>query len=225
MTRGRAATPEPFDLGAVAGSDELFEALSARRPVDLNTGPAGSGDPAVALLTALVADIDAGAPPLPTPRRGGCGLPSARRRGVRAFVTLGVAALVLTSAGSAAAGRGNDLGPLGTPHGPGGLRVAERSTVNGQKQVPVPGTPLTGRRVPAASHAGDRHQSTAPRPDADAERAPAAERPGHRNHRPSRSRSSPPADIRHEPPTSAAPSSPPADITPAPGMENLPLLR
>jgi hypothetical protein len=227
LTRGRAATPEPFDLGAVAGSDELFEALSARRLADLNTGPAGSGDPAAALLAALVADVDAGAPPLPTPKRGACGLPGSRRRGVRAFVTLGVAALVLTSAGAAAAGGGNDIGSSGTPHGPGGLRVAERSNANVHKQIPVLDTPLTARRVPAAPHAphaADRHPSTVPSPEADVERAPADEPPGHRKHRPSRSRSHAPAGVRHGPPASSAPSSPPADITPTPVAEKLPLL-
>ena len=81
MTRGRAATPDPFDLSAVNSSDELFDALSARRLGE----HAESDDPVAALLTALVSDVDAGAPPLPAPARVTCGRQAARRRGPRAL--------------------------------------------------------------------------------------------------------------------------------------------
>lgn len=131
MTRGRAATPDPFDLSAVNRSDELFDALSTRR----FSGHADSDDPAAALLAALVADVDADAPPLPArlPWAG----PSARRRGTRAFVSFGVAALVLTSAGAAAAGGGNGTGALGGTHGQARPKSTERSNENAERQDPV----------------------------------------------------------------------------------------
>jgi hypothetical protein len=100
LTRGRAATPDPFDLSAVSRSDELFDALSARRRTD----PAG--DPAVRLLAALAADVDAGAPPLPAPARVARVVQGTRHRGANAIVTFGVVVVVLTSAGVAAAGGG-----------------------------------------------------------------------------------------------------------------------
>jgi hypothetical protein len=226
LTRGRAATPEPFDLGAVAGSDELFEALSSRRLADLDTGGpgrsgnAGPGDPAAALLAALVTDVDNGAPPLPAPARATCGLPGARRRSVRAFVTLGVAALVLTSAGAAAAGGGHGPGVLRTPHGSMRLRIAERSNVNAHRQVA--GAPLADRHASATHHPGDRHPGTTSSPQT----APDARADEPRNdhaHRPSHSHTHTPAG-NHGKPGSHGPSTPPDDITPSPVAESLALL-
>jgi hypothetical protein len=126
LTRGRAATPDPFDIGAVNRSGEMFDALAARRLAE--TGD----DPAARLLAALVADVDVGAPPLPTPARLGCGKSGSRRRVVRTVVTLGVTAAVLTTAGAAAAGGGGgDRGGDGarTPHS----KLTERT--NGSLQV------------------------------------------------------------------------------------------
>lgn len=138
MTRGRAATTDPFDLGAVNRSDELFEALSSRRPCD--------DDPAVHLLAALAADVDAGAPPLPprvTCTSGG------RRRSVAAVLTFGVAVTILTSAGAAVA-VGGDSG--GHSAGRGRPAVSERSNSNvhreaasGEGQSAAPGDPSTAR--------------------------------------------------------------------------------
>lgn len=155
MIRGRAATPEPFDIGAVAGSDELFEALATRRLADLNTGYAESDDPAASLLAALVADVDVGAPALPArPHVLSCGT-SSRRRGVRTFVTLGVAALVLTSAGAAAAGGGHAPDAMRTVRGPTGIEHAQRSNENAQQQSPI--TPPVDHR-PVERHPGRLHR-------------------------------------------------------------------
>lgn len=150
MTRGRAATSDPFDLSAIRRSDELFDALSSRRSADLSAGCAES-DPAVRLLAVLAADVDAGAPPLPTSARVACVMPGARRRGVRAFVTFGVAAIVLTSAGAAAAGSG---GATGLTTGTDSVRfsVSERSNHSIRRQEPA-APPRGGRRsgTPQAS--------------------------------------------------------------------------
>lgn len=164
MTRGRAATPEPFDLGAVAGSDELFEVLSTRRPADLSTGRIGD-DPAAALLAALVADVDAGAPPLPAPTRVTYGVPSARRRGVRVVVTFGVAALVLTSAGAAAAGGGNGLGGARTTHGPVRIAGAQRSNANVERHVPAVQPRSTVDRPTRRQGGTDRDMSVQSKPE------------------------------------------------------------
>ncbi|GAB2817815.1 hypothetical protein GCM10027176_23000 [Actinoallomurus bryophytorum] len=158
MTRGRTATPDPFDLSAVSSSDELFDALSERRFAGLSAGR--TDDPAASLLAALAADVDLGAPPLPTPSRVTCGVQGSCRRGVRAFVTFGVAALVLTSAGAAAAG-GNDVGAMGTDHGSVQPKDSERSNENVQHHDPVSGSIFTGGRSPSP-HAGDRHRSLPP---------------------------------------------------------------
>jgi hypothetical protein len=165
LTRGRTATPDPFDLSAVSSSDELFDALSERRFADLSAGRAD--DPAASLLAALAADVDLGAPPLPAPSRVTCGVQGSCRRGVRAFVTLGVAALVLTSAGAAAAG-GNDVGAMGTNHGSVQPRDSERSNENVQHHDPVSGSIFTGDR-PSPRHAGDRHRDATPPPSAEPE--------------------------------------------------------
>jgi hypothetical protein len=167
LTRGRAAATDPFDLSAVRRSDDLFDALATRRLVD--PGSAEPDDPAAGLLAALVADVDGGAPPLPAaPARVPCGATSGGscRRGVRAIVTFGVAAVVLTSAGAAAAG-GNSGRSMDSNHGSEWLRVAERSNENVRHQEP-PGELLV-RRKPAG-HADDGHRGVAlydvERPDA-----------------------------------------------------------
>lgn len=130
MTRGRAATPDPFDLGAVSRSDEVFDALSRRNTTDL----AGlADDPAVRLLAALTADVDAGAPPIHASARVACATPGSRRRGVVAVATFGAAVIMLASAGAAAAG-GNDGGA--NANGPARHSVSERSNANLQQRTP-----------------------------------------------------------------------------------------
>lgn len=141
MTRGRAATPDPIDIGAVSRSGELFDALAARRLPD------PGDDPAVRVLAALVADVDVGAPPLPTPARVSCAKTGSRRRVVRAVVTLGVTAAVLTTAGAAAAGGGGDDGGRKGVAGARAPRVTSEHT-NGSLQVPVPER-SAGRRSPS----------------------------------------------------------------------------
>jgi hypothetical protein len=192
LTRGRAATPDPFDLSAVNRSDELFDALSTRR------FSGDCDDPAATLLAALVADVDVDAPPLPA--RAPCPGPSARRRGTRAFVTFGVAALVLTSAGAAAAGGDNGVGAMGGIRGPARPTNAERSNENAQQRDPV--TFLTGRRAPVR-RTGARRSSLAPPEDTtardnDLKSAP-DEQWSHRPRRPARTYPHSPTDLPHSP--------------------------
>jgi hypothetical protein len=178
LTRGRAAIPDPFDLRAVSRSDELFEALSSRRPADLSAVRAEADDPAVGLLAALAADVDAGAPPLPTPVRVPCGMPASRRRGVRAFVTFGVAAVVLASAGAAAAGAGGESSG-GTKSGSVRLRASERSNEGLKRQNPAPARPA-GQRPPQDPRFGQGIRSAALPPADHRTRRPgsAEQRPG-----------------------------------------------
>ncbi|GAA4482980.1 hypothetical protein GCM10023191_003870 [Actinoallomurus oryzae] len=195
MTRGRATTPDPFDISAVSSSDELFDALSTRRLADVRRS--SSDDPAAALLAALVADVDAGAPPLPAPpSRVPCGLQGQYRRGVRVFVTFGVAAMVLTSAGAAAAGGGKDLGAMGGTHGSAGVNGAERSNENAQRHDPVAdtNTMLTGRRMPTRRPPDKRPRAVPP--EDSAPRAADDPRPPwtHWGHRPSRGTTRSPVD-------------------------------
>lgn len=159
MTRGRAATPDPFDIGAVNRSGELFDALAARRLAE------PGDDPAVRLLAALTADVDVGAPPLPAPARMACGKSGSRRRVVRTVVTLGVTAAVLTTAGAAAAGGGGggggDRGADGAraPH----VNFSERT--RGSLQVSSPerfiGRSLTPP-VPRKRRGGEDHRTRKP---------------------------------------------------------------
>jgi hypothetical protein len=211
LTHGRAATPEPFDLGAVAGSDELFEALSTRRLADLGTGGADAEDPAAALLAALVADVDAGAPPLPAPTRMTCGMPSARRGGVRVVVAFGVAALVLTSAGAAAAG-GGGADAMRTTHGPARTRGTERSNANAQWEAPAVQTRVTIRRGGTRRTGGARDLPAQPRSDAS---RPQENRPLER-HAPRQVRSGPQTETGRPTPTPAPPTWGQADPTPTP---------
>ncbi|MDN3357171.1 hypothetical protein [Actinomadura sp. DC4] len=195
MTRGRAATPDPFDLSAVNSSDELFDALSARRLGD------HADDPAAALLTALVTDVDSGAPPLvAAPARVGCGRQSNRRRGTRAVVTFGVAALVMTSAGAAAAGGSDGTGAMGMAHPPTRPRGTERSNENLQHQDPITGT--VGRR-PAVRRPAEKHRTT-PTSDASPRAAEAETKPAPEGQQPWAHRGHwtyphVPADLHHSP--------------------------
>jgi hypothetical protein len=170
LTRGRAATTDPFDISAVSRSDELFDALAARRLADLGTDGAGPDDPAAGLLAALVADVDQDAPPFPAPARVPCG-GGPCRRGVRAVVTFGVAAVVLTSAGAAAAGNNGAVRAMDTPHGPGGMRTTERSNENIRHQQPAVGLLYAVHRSP---HPQDR---SAPAPSSAGERPAAGHTP------------------------------------------------
>jgi hypothetical protein len=180
LTRGRAATPDPFDISAVNSSDELVDALSSRRLAEAGH----PDDPAVALLAALVADVDAGAPPMASPSPFTRGVPATYRRGVRAFVTFGVAALVLTSGGAAAAGGGDGVDAMGSARGTARPQSSERSNENVQQHDPVTGTAVIARR-PASPGAVQRRRSTPVVEDA--VRAPGDQQEwGHRGHRPSR---------------------------------------
>ncbi len=128
MTRGRAATPDPFDLSAVSGSDELFDTLSTRRPWEFDD------DPAAHLLAALAADVDVGAPPLP-PRVTCTG--GTRRRSAAAILTFSVAVTILTSAGAAVAvGVGVGVGGDSGGHRAERARpsISERSNMNAQRE-------------------------------------------------------------------------------------------
>ncbi|HZE34325.1 MAG TPA: hypothetical protein VE198_23180 [Actinoallomurus sp.] len=174
MTRGRTAISDPFDLSAVTSSDEVFDALSERRFTDLSAGR--TDDPATSLLAALVADVDLEAPPLPAPARVACGVQGSYRRGVRAFVTFGVAAVVLTSAGAAAAG-GNDVGAMGTNHGSVQPKDSERSNENVQHRDPPGGSIFTGDR-PSSRHSGDRRRAASPPPPSESESTSGSEPAG-----------------------------------------------
>jgi len=206
LTRGRAATPDPFDLSAVNSSDELFDALSARRGGE----HAETDDPVAALLTALVSDEDAGAPPLPAPARVTCGRQAARRRGTRAVVTLGVAALVLTSAGAAAAGGGDGLGvgAMGTARVPAGPTGPERSNENLQRHDPPAEGPATERR-PSARRTGDRRRDTpegvGSRAEDDATPVPEKQSWEHRPHWPGRAAPHSPGEVSHSPDPRSSP--------------------
>jgi hypothetical protein len=223
LTRGRAATPDPFDLTAVSSSDELFDALSSRRLADLNID---AGDPAAALLAALVADVDVDAPPLPAPARVACGIQNSCRRGVRAFVTFGVAAVVLTSAGAAAAGGPGDNSALGGAQGSNRSSGTERSNENVQHQDSITGTTFGGGR-PSVRHLGDRHRNVSPA--SEEEQVPAAEDElddapdgwpqwKHRKYRQDRGRKHSSSDIHHRPGTHVSPGEP----TPTPTASTSP---
>ena len=178
MTRGRTAVPDPFDLSAVNSSDEMVDALSERRFADLSAGR--TDDPAASLLAALVADVDLGAPPLPSPARVTCGVQTSCRRGVRVFVTFGVAAMVLTSAGAAAAG-GNDVGAMGTSHGSVQPKGSERSNENVQHRDPPVASIVTGDR-PSPRRPGDRRRRVftppPPPPESESRSGPGSEPAG-----------------------------------------------
>jgi hypothetical protein len=174
LTRGRTASPDPFDLSALSSSDEMFDALSERRFADLSAGR--TDDPAASLLAALVADVDLDAPPLPAPARVTCGVQASCRRGVRAFVTFGVAAMVLTSAGAAAAG-GNDVGAMGTNHGSVQPKDSERSNENVQHRDLPGGSIITGDR-PSSRQPGDRRRGASSPPPPESESGSGSEPAG-----------------------------------------------
>jgi hypothetical protein len=96
--RGRAGWPSA-DLGAIRRSEELIEMLASRR-----VPPRALGDPAVAVLSRLTADIDAPPghaawPPGPRHRAG-----RARRAWPHAAAAAAVAAAIATLTAMAAAG-------------------------------------------------------------------------------------------------------------------------
>ena len=149
MTRGGAAASEPFDLSEVSRSGDLLDDLAARRIPD----PAVD-DPAVRLLAALVADVDVGAPPLPSPPpRVACTAGKPGRPVVRAFVTFGAATLMLTTAGAAVAGAGAEHGNKADGPAVQKLDVTERSTTGA---VGSRALPADRRTAPAAGQAGER---------------------------------------------------------------------
>lgn len=84
---------QPFDLGALARSDDLVEALSQRRAVTAD-------DPAVRLLAALAADVDASTAPATRTVPAPCAASRTRRRGARVIVAFGVASIALTTVGA-----------------------------------------------------------------------------------------------------------------------------
>jgi hypothetical protein len=99
----------PLDLGTLRRTDELFAALSERRAVRSDDvvcpddADVETGDPAVALLRALVHDVDDGAPPL-CPRPQESRVKRSPHRLPHTLVSLCVATTVLMTTGVAAAG-------------------------------------------------------------------------------------------------------------------------
>ncbi|GAA0331811.1 hypothetical protein NE235_20495 [Actinoallomurus spadix] len=175
MTGGGTATPEPLDLSEITRSGDLFDALATRRvSIDPGSGSTVPDDPAARLLAALVADVDTGAPPLPTPApaRVPCtGAKTSGRPVVRAFVTFSAVAVMLTTAGAAVAGGGGDGGPRS--HAPSAKsKITERSKA--RIQTIVRALPSGPRPTPAAGTA-----SPAPSPSkASGAHAPAKEERG-----------------------------------------------
>jgi hypothetical protein len=154
LTGGGTATPEPLDLTEISRSGDLFDALAVRRVTDPRAVLEPSDDPAARLLAALVADVDAGAPPLPAPPpRVSCGgSKTSGRPVVRAFVTFGAVTVLLMTAGAAVAGGGGDQEPKA--HAPSARReISERSRARLESVVrafPGAARPSAGR-TPAAS--------------------------------------------------------------------------
>lgn len=129
MTRDRAARSGPIDISAVARTDALLDALSSRRVTDPALTSSHVDDPAVRLLTALIGDVDSGAPPLPAPAKVRQARSAQSRSVVRAFVGFGVTAVALTVAGAAAAGSGTAHQPARLHAGPRGAQErSNRST-------------------------------------------------------------------------------------------------
>lgn len=216
MTRGGAVAPEPFDLSEIGRSGDLFDDLAARRASD---PPAD--DPAARFLAALVADVDAGAPPLPaSPSRVACTCGKPGRPVVRAFVTFGAATLMLMSAGAAVAG--GDAGHGHRADGPAVHRVdgAERSKGNVAvralptvRRAPAPVTG-TGRKDPAASSPSSAHDRRHAVPVSRHRRAASFEEPGAGSQRPPSPRDGSPERPVTDGPSASLPSSPPAALDP-----------
>ncbi|GAA2634032.1 hypothetical protein SMC26_15015 [Actinomadura fulvescens] len=173
--------PPETDLTAVRRTDALFDDLAARRTAASETAaPSGSsgervsGDPAVRLLHALVADIDADADtddPGVTPGKnadegGGAdpSAPGARRRGSRTFVALGVVGVVLAGTGVAAAG--GDLTPRSAP-APETPKVTEEPRVDRLEPRSRPTAPSAtpGAKGPAPAPVQGRPGARKPEPD------------------------------------------------------------
>ncbi|KAB2351767.1 hypothetical protein [Actinomadura rudentiformis] len=155
------APPSPeADLSAVRRTDALFDDLAARRTA--------SCEPAVRLLHALVADVDAGldigdatgpdsVPDQAAREAGGNdpATPGGRRRGSRTFVALGVVGVVLTSTGVAAAGGRLTHDAAPAPQTP---QVSDEPLVvrlETKRRPPSPGrAPVTGPVAPAQGRPG-----------------------------------------------------------------------
>lgn len=163
MTGGGSAAPEPLDLSEISRSGDLFDALAARRVTDPGSGSVISDDPAARLLAALVADVDADAPPLPLPARVSYGGPKkAGRPVVRAFVTFGAVTVMLTTAGAAVAGGGGGGEPKDHPPSA-RLEVSERARPRLESMVrALPGAP---RPTPTADRTTGQ-AGTSPSPSA-----------------------------------------------------------
>jgi hypothetical protein len=104
---------DELDVLAIQRDDELLDALGARQPM-----PAFAGDDLVAgLLASLNDEVDEGVgPPLPSfyvPVRSSIQeVPRARRVGRRTIVGLGVAGVVFSASGVAAAVTGDPFAPI-----------------------------------------------------------------------------------------------------------------
>ncbi|MFI0447620.1 hypothetical protein [Actinomadura sp. 6N118] len=181
-------SPSPgADLSAVRRTDALFDELAARRTAASEAAPPPgisgrrtSGDPAVRLLHALVADVDAGldtgdaAGPDTLPGKGADeagesdpAAPGGRRRGSRTFVALGVVGVVLTSTGVAAAGGGLTRDAAPAPQTP---KVSDEPLVDRlepKSRPSSPGrTPVTGPGAPAQGRPdAGRPDAKGPEPD------------------------------------------------------------
>ena len=111
MTGRDHVDPVVPDITAVRRDDDLLSALSTQRALSAQrVVDARADDEAIRLLRALIADIDVDAPPLPvTVRSAAKPAPRTRpgrRRKARAVVSFGLAALMLTTTGVAAASGG-----------------------------------------------------------------------------------------------------------------------
>ncbi|MEV5746623.1 hypothetical protein AB0L00_02300 [Actinoallomurus sp. NPDC052308] len=216
MTEGGSATPEPLDLSEITRSGDLFDALAARRVTDPGSGFAVSDDPAARLLAALVADVDTGAPPLPGPARvSRATSKTSGRPVVRAFVTFGAVAVMLTTAGAAVAVGGGGGGPKA--HAPSARhQLTERS----KTRIESVGRPLpSGPRRTVGRTPADKTDPTPTTTKASRSHTPEKGRgsafAGHPSARPSGSPSATPTPTPS--PSAGAPTESPSPVsTPTP---------
>ncbi|GAA3965745.1 hypothetical protein GCM10023085_55300 [Actinomadura viridis] len=169
--RPAATAPPGWDLTAVRRTDALLDALAGRGAAATEAA-AGTADPAVRLLHALIRDVDEEPPrrqaspgERPSPPNG------PRRRGSRTIVALGVAGAVLAGSGVAAAGgepgdAAQGANAAGTP--PGAYESGPGRAEAGKADASAalrPGAPVTPRLVvvPAAARDDDRHGAEAQR--------------------------------------------------------------
>lgn len=211
-----------WNLAAIRRSDDLVEALAARGPlpdtdpVDGVDAPDGE-DPAARLLRALIADVDAGAPELPSRRAdaepsstaGEESEPGGPRRGPRTIVALGIVGPLLTgllTTGVAAAG--------GFIHRPGSTADAdERPAPRGRAEART----HRDRVMPVPwRHAAPTSPAVSPKPTES--KSPAARL---RRHDPASQHPLPP-DPPRAPVTTDRPTPTPEERTPVPGPEDTP---